>query len=93
VRKALKLRDAEQARIGDFTGPDPVDGYGPYRVFEMRGKADPTDHADSFRCLATHAYWHEVCRPGLEQYGPGKEGEPMCDTEGREDLGRECHPV
>lgn len=89
------MKDPEVDRIGDFIGPDPPDGYGPYRVLKVREKADPTDNADNFRWFASEAYWHTICRPGLGQYGAGRE-EKMCNGAeggGEMDLAERCHPI
>jgi hypothetical protein len=93
MRKTLQLKTSPQERIGDFKGPDLENGYGPYRVLKVKKKADPKDNADNFRFFATEAYWHRICRLKSEQYGPGREGEPGCNTEGRRDFGEDCHPV
>ena len=93
LRNALRLKNPPVERIWDFKGPDPKNGYGPYNVLQVREKDDPTANADSFSWFATEAYWHQTCRPGLEQYGPGVKDDPTCDTVGKPDLGKYCHPV
>ena len=93
VRSALKLKHPEPLYIGDWLGPDPADGYGPYNVLKVREKHDPLDNADSFRWFATEAYFHQTCRPSGPQYGPGREPEPLCDFQGNIRPGRHCHPL
>ena len=87
TRDALRMKSPPPIRIDDFAGPDPEDGYGPYNVLKLREKDDPTANADNFAWFAIEAYWHKVCRPGREQYGPGIEDDPTCELLGKPDLG------
>jgi hypothetical protein len=92
VRKAWEDKDPNRKWIEDFKGPVPKNGYGQYQVLEVRDKAVPTNNADNFRWFATEAYYHRICRPSLEQYGPGRKGEPSCALDDGVDLPEQCYP-
>jgi hypothetical protein len=91
MRSALDTKDPAPRAIGDYQGPDPKNGYGPFNAMQVKQKRDPTDNADNFKWMALEAYWTRRCKPKTP-YAEGRDGEPMCDLNGRKDLAEDCHP-